>query len=154
MYISANQRFLICVIANAIQNAVMYSPKDTVPRIELFKISDFDSPQVGIKVINDDICFSKGNLREDANFRAQRIGFGIPIIRRFAEMYGGSFSMTEENGKVILLVTIPAYTVAGDGTQNESSEYFRFDSGVPDIVDEKLNEVLKLYGVPDESENL
>lgn len=148
IFISADQRYVICTFMNALQNAVLYSPKDTVPTVALYKIDNCGKPMACLKVVNDDIYFSEDSLLDDANFSSQRIGFGIPIIRRFAELYGGEFSMEKLDGKVILMVKIPAYT-GDDKPVSDEINYPEFNSGVPDMVDEKMKEVLAFYGVDD-----
>lgn len=150
IYINAEQRHIVCALVNALQNALMYSPRDCIPHFSVCKvIKDFNSV-IRMQILNDGLLYVDQKHGESlgVNFDHQRLGYGIPIIKRFAEMYGGSCSFEEKDGKVRLLIEVPAVrnpdTLKGIGVVN-SSFFVHFDTGIPDIVELKMDEVNDLF---------
>lgn len=107
IYIRADSRMLVISLLNALQNAVMYSPADTVPVVSV-------SPGKGnrsvmITVTNEDIKYSEKEFSEGiVDFGNPRIGIGLPMIKRFAKLCNGSFKFVRRNGKAELILTLPA----------------------------------------------
>lgn len=150
MYVLADQRHVICTMINALQNAVLYSPVETVPTVTLFRTELEMRPVICVRVINEDVYFSDGNFEDELNFSSQRIGLGIPIIKRFAEIYGGKFLIEKNDQKVVLQIMIPACNSGNpSGTSEDEKIYSVLHSGAPDTVDEKLQEIMDFYGMND-----
>lgn len=150
IFIEAQVRHIVCAIVNAVQNALMYSPKDCIPYFSICKITENFKSFVRIQILNDNIMYvdQKHGERPGFNFDHQRLGYGIPIIKRFAEMNGGMYSFEEKDGKVRLLIDIPAVTdpneLKGIGVVN-SSRYVHYETDIPDIVELKMAEVNDLF---------
>lgn len=150
VYIKAEVRHIICALINAVQNALMYSPCDCIPYFSICKITENFKSFVRIQILNDNILYvdQKHGASPGLNFGHQRLGYGIPIIKRFAEMNGGSFSLEEKDGKVRLLIDIPAVmnpdSEKGIGVVS-SSQIVHYQTDIPDIVELKMAEVNELF---------
>lgn len=150
IYIQAQVRHIVCALVNALQNALMYSPKDCIPHFSICKITQNFKSIVRIQILNDSIMYvdQKHGEKPGFNFDHQRIGYGIPIIKRFAEMNGGSFSFEEKDGRVRLMIDVPAVMdpeeSKGLGVVN-SSRYVHYETDIPDIVELKMAEVNDLF---------
>lgn len=150
IYIKAEVRHTICALVNALQNALLYSPRECVPYFTIHNAAENDHKTVRIQILNDNIMYvdQKHGERFGVNFDHQRLGFGIPIIKRFAEMTGGSFSLEEDNGSVRLIIDLPAaanpYTEMGIGVVH-SSKFIYYKTGIPDIIELKMSEVNELF---------
>lgn len=146
IYIKAEARHTICALVNALQNALLYSPRECVPYFTIYNETDNNQKTVRIQILNDNIMYidQKHGERFGIDFDHQRLGFGIPIIKRFAEMTGGSFLLEENNGSVRLVVDIPATanpnTEMGVGIVN-SSKFIFYKTNIPDIIELKMSEV-------------
>lgn len=150
LYINAEVRHVICAVVNAIQNALMYSPRDCIPYVTLYKPNDKESNCVVLQILNDNLMYvdQKSGEEPGINFDHQRLGYGIPIIKRFAELAGGSFSLNEENGKVRTVISIPLVNdpaaEKGVGVL-KNSQYVYYKTEIPDIVELKMLEVNELF---------
>lgn len=147
--IKAESRFVINAVVNAIQNALLYSPHDDIPCLSISCVGPDDS-YVQIRVSNKNIMFLNDELNEDTsgNFAFQRLGYGIPIIRRFAEISDGSFSISESNGYVCVNILIPVEKTLTDDRKKcvlNSSLLSVFKSDIPDILDIKMMEVNRFF---------
>ena len=147
IYINAEARHVICAVVNALQNALMYSPRDCIPYVTLYQPSDAKNCVV-LQILNDSLMYVDQRSGEELgkNFDHQRLGYGIPIIKRFAELAGGSFEFHEENGKVLTAVTLPLVKAPAIGVL-KSSEYVYYKTEIPDILELKMLEVNDLFRV-------
>ncbi len=145
--ISANQSHCITALINAIQNALLYSPVDCDPTVIVTKTLIQEKEYAVIMVKNRCRVRSENDEKTpDLNFSNQRIGCGIPIIKRFAEESGGIFDMEEDKGIMTVTLKIPMIV------KNKSSEivfgedfYSYYDTGIPDIIDLKMFEVIEFF---------
>lgn len=149
VYIRSHQRYVICAAVNAIQNALLYSPRDCVPYVTLCR-EDPNEPcgNVILQIINDRALYNESGSDGEWNMNSQRLGFGIPIIKRFAELAGGSFSIGEENGKVRAVIKLPIAELPADrrGVCVLSSSHFvYYKTGIPDILELKMREINMLF---------
>lgn len=147
-FIRANQRHCVTALINALQNALLYSPVDCCPTVTLSRSVFTDVPYAVLQVTNKCNTHSEeGKATHDLNFSCQRIGCGIPIIKRFAEETGGSFGMEEKNGIMTVTLKLPIIVTEKTGEMVlEQSEYAYYDTGIPDIVDLKMFEVVDFFG--------
>lgn len=147
-FISANQRHCVTVLINALQNALLYSPVDSCPVVTLSKTVFGDAPYAVLRVSNKcNVRSDENGKAPDLNFSCQRIGCGIPIIKRFTEETGGDFNMEEKNGIMTVTLKLPIIVNEKNGELVlEESEYTYYDTGIPDIVDLKLFEVISFFG--------
>lgn len=150
IYINAEVRHVICAVVNALQNALMYSTRDCIPYVSLYKPIDNDGCVI-LQILNDNLMYIDRDSEEELgkNFDHQRLGYGIPIIKRFAELAGGSFEFGESDGKVRTAITLPLVknpaAEKGIGVL-KSSHYVYYKTDIPDIVDLKMLEINELFG--------
>lgn len=148
LFIYADSRRTIAALVNAVQNALLYSPRDSEPILAVYRTEKDGKAYVEIRLTNENIMFTSQDFKErfDINFCNQRLGFGIPLIKRFAKICGGIFSMTDENGKVVVTISLPeASDYSGAGVLN-SSYFTDYSTGVPDFVEVKMLEVVHFFG--------
>ena len=150
IYINAEARHTICAVVNALQNALMYSPRDCIPYVTLYKPPDNDGCVI-LQILNDELMYidNKSGEEPGKNFDHQRLGYGIPIIKRFAELAGGNFELGELDGRVRTAITLPLVRdpafEKGIGVL-KSSQYVYYKTEIPDIVELKMLEVNELFG--------
>lgn len=147
--IYADSRRAVVALVNAVQNAMLYSPRDSEPIMAVYHSRQSGRDFVEIRLTNENVMFTAGDFKNnvDINFSSQRLGYGIPIIKRFASVCGGRFSMEDKDGKVIVTITLPA---AGDSfgplvTLN-SPELGHYTTGKPDFTDVMMSEVVQFFG--------
>lgn len=149
IYIRAHQRHVICAVVNAVQNALLYSPRDCVPYVTLCR-EDPNDPcgNVILQILNDNALYNDCVSVGEWNVNSRRLGFGIPIIKRFAELAGGSFSLSEENGMVRTVIKLPIVEQPserlGIGVLS-SSHFVYYKSGIPDLLELRMSEVNMLF---------
>ena len=149
-FILANDRHAINAMVNAIQNSLLYSPHDSVPIASLTRAVKDGKSYIVFQIVNDNIYFANENFGEELsiNFGFQHLGFGIPIIKRFAENCGGEFYMEDMNGKMAVGVRIPEYIApSGEPVKFESGGYVFYNTGIPDIVELKMLEVVNFFNI-------
>jgi len=148
-YIYSNRQHMITALINAVQNALLYSPNNSIPIITLSSVLEGETRYVVLRVANDSVFFysKKNDISNERNFIFQRTGLGIPIIKRFAEECGGIFSMDEQEGRVIIELKIPQYiSVNDEELLFESPGYSYYKTDVPDFIDIMMNEVVYFFG--------
>lgn len=147
--IYADSRRAVVALVNAIQNALLYSPRDTEPVLAVYRKTDHGRSFVEIRITNENIMFTQKDFKDrvDINFSFQRLGFGIPIIRKFSQSSGGVFSMTEEDGKVIVTLTLPAAPAEhGSVIRLNSPSLTRYITETPDLMEVMMREVVQFFG--------
>lgn len=145
VYIHARNRYVLSAMVNAIQNALVYSTRDCVPCLT---ISKRDGEAVITLVNNSALCVGEGGAENGFNFAGQRLGYGIPLIKRFAEMSGGTFELREENSTFTTLIELPLVDEEAMKLlpkQFSSGGYIYYETDIPDIVKLKMLEVIALY---------
>lgn len=145
----ADSRRAVVALMNAIQNALLYSPRDTEPIVAVYRKRDHGREFVEIQITNENVMFTSRDFKDrvDVNFSFQRLGYGIPIIKRFAQVCGGRFDMREENGRVIVTLMLPP--APGDPSCTvtlRSPELSFYSTGTPDIMDIMMMEVVQFFG--------
>lgn len=148
-WIFSDEQHALVALINALQNALLYSSADTIPIVVLTSLLEKGKRYVVLKVINDGVYFinEKNGDKIDRNFAFQRVGLGIPIIKCFVEECGGTFSMEDKNNKVILEIKIPQYIPHFTGELSlESPGRSYFKTGIPDLVEIKMNDVVNFFG--------
>lgn len=136
--ISANKRHIIIALMNAVQNAVYYSPMDSIPVITLYdeKQEESGDRMVVIQIENDIIVSVDENGKYGYEFDNIHMGLGIPIIKRFAEDAGGKVIIENANGKFRLSVKIPEYRAEiGSTYQFNSSGDIQYTDKELEIID-------------------
>ncbi len=138
LYIRADIRHAVAAVLNAVQNALLYSPKATVPLLEVRR----SGRRILITTENENSRVSDAA----AAVCVMRGGYGIPIIRRFAALSGGELNMSLEADIAVVRMDIPA------ATDEEIAEYaleeavlYRFEDGAPDYVQLQMMIVEDMY---------
>lgn len=147
--VRVNSHRAMVALMNALQNALLYSPRDTEPILSVCRRTEHGRAFVDIQVINENIMFTNEDFKDkvDINFSFQRMGFGIPIIKRFVQESGGRFDMRDANGRVILTMSLPGVPESRDDYVQFSEPGMEFyDGDTPDIIEIMLMEVVKFFG--------
>lgn len=149
LYIYADSRRAVVALVNAVQNALLYSARESEPILTACYRETGGRKYVEIRVINESSMFSNkdfsGNV--DVNFSYQRLGYGIPIIKRFAQVSGGWFDMTEDNGRVTVTISLPAARcVSGTELPLRKPSGTQYDTGIPDFTELMMREVVQFFG--------
>ncbi len=146
-YIAADRRHTIAAFVSAIQNSLLYSPRDCVPLITLNTITENNNNYVVIKIIND-ISFYAENHKNmfDNDLSLNKFPCGFPILKQFADETEGEFMILQEDGKFITLLKIPELKTFGNNALIfECDEFSYFETGIPDFLELKMGEVLELF---------
>ena len=154
--IYADSRRAVVALVNAVQNALLYSPRDSEPVIAVYRKEERGRIFVEFRVTNENSMLTSKDFSDgtEVNFSYQRLGYGIPIIKRFAAVSGGRFSMTDENGRVIVTITLPAAPAdSSDIITMRNSEELHYDAGIPDLTDVMMREVVLFFGEKSTQEN-
>lgn len=149
MFIYANQRYALCALVNSIQNSLLFSPRDTVPVLSLGKTEENGIEYVVLRVTNDSIFYRDKSFGDkiETSFDHLRVGYGIPIIEKFAKEAGGRVIKRERDGVYTLIVMIPAAKPDSDSVLRfDNSEYFFYSTGIPDIIEIKMMEAIDFFG--------
>lgn len=151
IYIRADKRYAFNALVNLIHNALVYSRRDHVPVVSLTKVEKDGREYVFLKTLNKTALYNE-NFGDDFNSGFYRLGFGLKIIKRFAEHAGGEYieniSENLANIGVLIPAIIPAINVPDDGEltlENGSDE--RYETGIPDLLDIKMREIVDFFGV-------
>lgn len=149
-YILSNERHALVALINALQNALLYSSADSIPTVVLSSVLENDKRYVVMKVINDGVYFinEENGDKIDRNFVFQRVGLGIPIVKCFVEECDGIFSMEDKDNKVVLEIKIPQYIPYHDDKlilESPGRTYYK--TGIPDLVEVKMNDVINFFGL-------
>lgn len=154
LYIYADSRRAVVALVNAVQNALLYSPKETEPILTVCYRESRGRKFVEIRVVNESSMFSSKDFSGsvDVNFSYQRMGYGIPIIKRFVQVSGGWFDMTEENGRVTVTISLPAaHYGSGAELPLRKPSAAQYDTGIPDFTEIMMREVVQFFGESAES---
>ena len=146
-YIGADRRHSIVALVSAIQNSLMYSTRDCVPKINLTTITENKRNYVVFKIINDISYFAENHetLYED-DFSMNKFACGVPILKRYAEETGGEFILEKVDGMAITLLKIPEEKKHGENALFfECDEFTYFETGIPDFLELKIGEVVELF---------
>ncbi len=136
LYVRTDVRHAVAAVLNAVQNALLYSPRDSVPVLEVLRSGR--SVHISIENVNSS---SSGDIR-----RLLSAGYGIPIIRRFATSVGGELALDLEGAIASVRMDIPV------ATEEDIAEYAleevvirSFDDGIPDYVKLRMMQVTDMY---------
>ena len=147
MYINADKRYAFNALVNLIHNALVYSPRDCVPVISLTTVNKDGEKYVFLKASNETALYND-NIGDRFNSGFYRLGFGLKIIKHFAEQAGGEYIESISEKWANIGVLIPALNVADDEEFTlENGEVERYDTGIPDLLDVKMWEIVDFFGV-------
>lgn len=146
-YIRADGHRAATALINALQNALLYSPRESVPLITVYLSEINGQRYVEISVVNDNVMFTNSDFSSgvDLNYDYQRAGYGIPIIRRFAESCRGRLTISDENGKKRVKLIFPYAGERGSEIRLEKDSAARYQTGIPDLLDIRMQEVAELF---------
>ncbi len=148
LQIYVDMQRIISALVNALQNALLYSPADTVPIMKVYRKTMDIRSFVVFSIVNENIMYTKNDFKDrtDIDFSYQRVGFGIPLIRRFVEQARGSFELDITGKFVTLTITLPAANEEkGPLLAVEDSEMHDFRTSTPDLIDIKMREVADFF---------
>lgn len=131
--IAVNARHAVEALLNAIQNALLYSPRECEPTVVMSQV-DRDSMRFMRLSISNESSVSFGretSSRLGLDFGHRKMSYGIPIIREFTVSAGGSLNISESGGRYCLTLDIPLYR----GNSGSEVSMRRIELGeYPDIL--------------------
>lgn len=131
--IAVNARHAVEALLNAIQNALLYSPRECEPTVVMSQV-DRDSMRFMRLSISNESSVSFGretSSRLGLDFGHKKMSYGIPIIREFTVSAGGSLNISESGGRYCLTLDIPLYR----GNSGSEVSMRRIELGeYPDIL--------------------
>lgn len=128
LYIYADSRRAVVALVNAVQNALLYSPKETEPILTVCYRESRGRKFVEIRVVNESSMFSSKDFS------------------------GGWFDMTEENGRVTVTISLPAaHYGSGAELPLRKPSAAQYDTGIPDFTEIMMREVVQFFGESAES---
>ena len=141
IYIRADIRHATAALINAIQNALLYSPESCVPMLEV----RITGRTVSIIVQNTNVMFGK-ELQPD--IRSMRVGYGIPMIRRFMVHAKGELELSLEDAvaTVTMLLPVAAEEEITEYALEEAYPVMEYDAGVPDYITLQMMQVTEHFG--------
>lgn len=145
-YISADNRHVFCAFINAIQNSLLYSTNDCIPKVSVYKGVVDNKSYVFVKIINNNRYFAddKKNLYDNEVSR-HKVGFGMHVIENLIEETGGECSYDTCNGTTTLLMKIPALKdFANNAIVFEADGFGFYETGIPDYIELKMRDVIEL----------
>lgn len=153
LLINAEARHVLCAVVNAVQNALLYSTRECVPRLVIYKKNRPENGEAVqgeavLKLVNDSAMYVDGSDTSGTNLFGQRPGYGIPIIKRFAKLAGGTFSLIQEREKFSLIIELPLVDEAaakGAAGVLSANEFPYYQTDIPDILELKMREVIELF---------
>lgn len=109
--IAVNARHAVEALLNAIQNALLYSPRDCEPTVMMSSAEKDNVRYMRLSVSNESsVCFGReSSERLGFDFGHRHMSYGIPIIREFVSSAGGSLNISEAGGRYCLTLDIPLY---------------------------------------------
>lgn len=142
-FIYTNQRFAITAILHAVQNALLYSPKDNVPVISLTRSVKDGKRYVVVQVVNDLDEYTVKTLDGEPDFVHRRCGLGIPLIKKFTQRAGGEFYFKTSGKKASVGIMIPEYVLNETETFTmERSGFSIYDYGGKNIIKLMMEDVV------------
>lgn len=152
--IAVNARHAVEALLNAIQNALLYSPRECEPTVVMSQVERDSLRFMRLSISNESsVSFGQeSSLRLGMDFGHKRMSYGIPIIREFTVSAGGSLNISESGGRYCLTLDIPLYRGSG-GSENsprriELGEYpdILFCGSRLDPVRLKMEQVIAAFG--------
>lgn len=144
IFVHLDSRRTIVAMVNAVQNALLYSPADDVPLI----VVDTEDECAVVRVENNNISYSDDEFSDsrDVTMSYQRTGFGIPIMRSFAERAGGSCSLEYAGGRAVLTLKLPLATEEEIACYHLEERFVGvYKTGLPDFLDIRMQEVVHIF---------
>lgn len=147
LYISADKRYAFNALVNLIHNALVYSPRDCVPVVSLTALKKDGKDYVFLKASNETALFDE-NACDGFNSGFYRLGFGKKMIKLFAEQSDGEYIENITGDRANIGVLLPLLNVSRTAALTlECDEVERYDTGIPDLLDVKMQEVTDFFGV-------
>ena len=130
-----NARHAVEALLNAIQNALLYSPRDCEPTVTMSSAEKDSVRYMRLSISNESsVSFGReSSERLGFDFGHRHMSYGIPIIREFVGAAGGSLNISEAGGRYCLTLDIPLYR--GNGGVLSENAPRRIELGeYPDIL--------------------
>lgn len=131
--IAVNARHAVEALLNAIQNALLYSPRECEPTVVMSQVDRDFMRFMRLSISNESsVSFGREtSSRLGLDFGHKKMSYGIPIIREFTVSAGGSLNISESGGRYCLTLDIPLYR----GNSGSEVSMRRIELGeYPDIL--------------------
>ncbi|MBQ8171909.1 MAG: sensor histidine kinase [Oscillospiraceae bacterium] len=148
LYVRADSRRAVVALVNAVQNALMYSPFDSVPQLAVYSENDGRTKNVVIRLENDNALYTgtESDNTEELDFCSQRDGLGLLTIKCFAQLAGGKIKFNSKGHRTVLTLTLPMADM--DEIHNYRLEKLSDMDCCDDIfdtVEQRMMEVVHLF---------
>lgn len=148
LYIYADTRHAMSAFISALQNSLLYSSRDYIPVVTLSNSVE-DNKSYAVLKIKNDISYYNPRPNESL-FINNKIGCGIPIIKCFVEECSGQFEFKTENDTAYTLIKLPTvYVHQQEMPIFECGETAYYETGIPDFLELKINDVIEFFGDTD-----
>lgn len=147
LFVLFDARHALSALLNIMQNALIYSPRDSSPSIIIRRKAVGSCSYVEVRVLNETNTFQDDDFENIKNtrFSYQRVGFGNRIIEGFVNECGGELEVVQQDGKYILTMTFPE--VVGTDTpfiHFEAPAENDFDNTISKMVEMKILNVVEI----------
>ncbi|OAN44091.1 PAS domain-containing sensor histidine kinase [Paramagnetospirillum marisnigri] len=127
--IRADRRRLLQILVNLLSNAVKFTPKGGVVELTVGMEGDvarFTVSDTGIGMSSDEVVVALQPFRQvDSGLgrRYEGTGLGLPLVRAFVELHGGSLDIDSDKGRgTTVTVHLPSRTESSSEPMQEAGE--------------------------------
>lgn len=147
LYVRADSRRAVVALVNAVQNALLYSPRDTVPLLAFYSHNDGNTKYVMIRLENENVMYTGSEAKpEEIDFCSQREGFGLPLIKCFAQLAGGSAQLDCTRQKTTLVLKLPMADISeAEGYRLENTLVAEYCDDIYEPIEYRMMEVVHLF---------
>ena len=148
LYVRADSRRAVVALVNAVQNALMYSPHESIPQLMVYSETDDRTKNVVIRLENDNALYTgteSGNM-DELDFCSQRDGLGLMTIKCFAQLAGGEVRFNSKGHRTVLTITLPMADISEiDSYRLENLLDMEGCDDIFDTVEQRMMEVVHLF---------
>lgn len=135
--IRIGQRYAVTALIHAMQNALIYSPKNNDLIVSLTRTVRDDEKYIVVQIVNSLDSFTEN---PDLDLVYPRCGLGIPLIKKFVERADGEFYFEKNDVKARMGILIPEFI-----PKDTEKLIFKCDSFT--LKDTEKENIMEMLGV-------